>query len=397
MVRSFAYAVCLAASLTACGGRGDFAGALPAVSALAASGPAAAQAATLAAPGEAGSVAGPASTAGSASDALEAAGLVDVEAFGAQAHLYVANAATNTITVFDSQASGNAAPVRTIGGPATGITCVRQTAVDAQGYLYVANFTASAQPAGACGYNGGGEILVFAPGADGNAAPVRTIGGPATTIENAAAVAVARDGTLYVGETHLNGREADSTLLRFAADATGNVAPTASRPVPGEAIDGITLDPYLGVITSAQPGLPSAQAAAVGYYSRDLASGGDAIAYDDPGPLASDPATHTFVGIGTFWGPSLDRYADRSTGNYAGPGPGEHPHLTPGLDAHRAIGGCPKAVAIGASRTLYVAGTCPAAVSAFAPSATPGADAPLRTISGPATLLATPTYVSVGP
>jgi hypothetical protein len=386
LVRSFAYAVCLVAGLTACGGPGDFAQALPSVSALAVD----------AAPaGRAASAEPPAA----ASEVLEDAGLVDVEVFGAQAHLYVANAGTNTITVYDSQASGNAAPVRTIGGPATGITCVRQTAVDARGYLYVANFTASAQPNGACGYNGGGEILVFAPGADGNVAPVRTIGGPATTIDNATAVAVARDGTLYVGETHLNGREADSTLLRFAPDATGNVAPTASKLVPGEVLDGITLDPYLGVITSAQPGLPSAQAAAVGYYKRDLSAGGDAIAYDDPGPLASDPATHTFVGIGTFWGPRLDRYLDGSTGNYAGPGTGQHPHLTPGLAAHRSIGGCPKAVAIGASRTLYVAGTCPGAVSAFAAAAPPAsaADAPLRTISGPATLLATPAYVAVGP
>jgi hypothetical protein len=309
-------------------------------------------------------------------------------------HLYVGNAATNTITIYDKRARGNVAPVRTIGGPASGITCLRQFAVDSRGFVYVAVWSASAGPDGYCHSNGGGEILVFAPDANGDVAPVRTIAGPATTIANASSVAVAADGSLYVGSEMFTGAGAAGALVRFAPGASGNATPTATATFACENFTGITLDSDGGVIASSAPCSSSSVSANVGYFSRNLSSGGAAISYDDTGPLASDPATHTFLGVGTFFGPRIDRYADGSTGAYAPNAPGG-PQITPGLVSSLSIASCPTAVAIGPSRTTYVAGTCPDSIAAFAPDAA-GSTAPLRTIVGPATRLASPQYVLVG-
>jgi hypothetical protein len=311
-------------------------------------------------------------------------------------HLYVGNAGTNALTIYALDASGDAAPVRTIGGRSTGITCLRQAAVDAQGYVYVANLTASAQPFGTCGPNGGGEILVFAPDANGDAAPVRTIGGPATGIANASAVAVASDGAVYVGSFAVAGGAGNSTLLRFAPGASGDVAPEASIALAAGIVDGLTLDPYLGLVASAQPGSASTVTERIAYYKRDLSSGVTAISYDDPGPLASDPATHTFLGVGTLYGPRIDRFADGTTGSYAPAGSATGPTLNPGLTATLAAGACPAGVAVGPARIVYVASGCTNAIVAFGPNAR-GHAAPLRTIAGPDTGLAAPKYVFAGP
>ncbi len=383
MRRSFAFAACLIAFGTGCSSAGGIAPSLPG---------AVAQAALSGEPATAQSVA---RTAGLTTDAAPAAETVPATAAPTERHIYVANAGSDTITIYDKMARGNVAPVRTIGGPNTGITCLQQTAVDAQGYVYVAVFSSLPKQYGGCNDNGGGEILVFAPGANGDVAPVRTIAGPATQIGNAGAVAVAEDGTLYVGSSEIASGGANSTILAFAPGAAGNVAPIrVSAPMSAAAIDGITLDPILGLVTSAQPGTTSFVAAQIGYYARDLASGGPAISFDDPGPLASDPATRSYVGVGnSVFGQRIDRYADGSKGAYGVTG---GPSLNPGLISSLLVASCPSAVAIGPERELYVAGTCPDSVSAYGPKAS-GTAAALRVIAGPRTQLSQPTRIVVGP
>jgi hypothetical protein len=70
------------------------------------------------------------------------------------------------IDIFAPGAAGGSAPVRTIAGPHTALDSARAMVVDARGFLYVANGVVSGGPS---------AILVFAPDASGDVAPVRTI------------------------------------------------------------------------------------------------------------------------------------------------------------------------------------------------------------------------------
>lgn len=82
--------------------------------------------------------------------------------------IVVANADNDTIQFFAQNANGNAVPYRWIAGANTGLFNPAGVAMDAAGYVYAANCPQF-------GYVG--SILVFAPGAHGNAAPVQTIEG----------------------------------------------------------------------------------------------------------------------------------------------------------------------------------------------------------------------------
>ena len=82
--------------------------------------------------------------------------------------LFVANDADDSVLVFRTTDKGDAAPIRVIKGPNTGIKHPPGIALDAKlGELYVANM-------------GKASITVFPVTANGDVKPVRTIrGGPA--------------------------------------------------------------------------------------------------------------------------------------------------------------------------------------------------------------------------
>src|SRR5439155_1414007 len=132
----------------------------------------------------------------------------------AAGNLYVANPPLNpvgggSITVYAPEASGNAAPVRTLTGDSTGLYNPGGIVLDRAGNVYVTNtYTATAFAPGAsgdAGLNGpsdivldaarnvyvtntggysanAGSVTVFAAGASGNAIPTRTIAGCNTGI-----------------------------------------------------------------------------------------------------------------------------------------------------------------------------------------------------------------------
>jgi len=302
-------------------------------------------------------------------------------------HIYVGNETTNTITIYDARANGNVAPVRTIGGPTTGISCLRQIAVDEIGYVYVAN----CEP---------GRVLVFASNANGNVAPIRTIAGPLTRIKYAGALAVDTDGTVYAGTS--NGPF--SSLLRFGPGATGNVPPLGSLFENYVVVDGLTLNPGAGLLASYGGTGQAHQFFGIAYVNKHFPGIREAIFGDDTGPVAADPATHTFLALeGGFGFPSpastAYRFADGTTGYFNGPGGGSA-FVPPPVSSFN-IATCPVAIAVGPTRTIYVAGqagpNCAAdTISSFAPNAT-GNAVPFRQISGPATQLAAPTYMTIGP
>jgi hypothetical protein len=83
---------------------------------------------------------------------------------------------TSPFVVFAPGANGNVAPLRAIGGPRTGLSGAGGVALDPVGELYASNtfdFSAS-----------GSSITVYAPGASGNVAPLRTIQGPTTRLNS---------------------------------------------------------------------------------------------------------------------------------------------------------------------------------------------------------------------
>jgi DNA-binding beta-propeller fold protein YncE len=112
----------------------------------------------------------------------------------------------SSITVFDGDAQGDAAPLRVIQGALTQIDWPMGVAVDEiNNEIIVAN-------------NGDNSILVFPRTAAGDVAPARIIRGPLTGVKGPMGVAVAKD-EIYVANF------GDHTALVFPRLATGNVRP----------------------------------------------------------------------------------------------------------------------------------------------------------------------------
>ena len=83
-------------------------------------------------------------------------------------------------------------------------------AVDGAGNIYVATATNQLN----------GAIFVYQAGSYGNIAPVRTITGSDTGIDNPLGLAVDGSGNIYVANN------ANSTVTIYSSTANGNVAPT---------------------------------------------------------------------------------------------------------------------------------------------------------------------------
>lgn len=134
-------------------------------------------------------------------------------------NIYISNAdplAPESVLIFNSSANGNVPPTSTIGGPTTTINSIQGLATDSAGNVYVS--TTPSDP------NALPEILEFSAGSTGDVAPTRTISGSATTMTEGGNLALDSAGNIYV----LNAEN----LLVFAPAATGNVAPIATITTP---------------------------------------------------------------------------------------------------------------------------------------------------------------------
>ncbi|HVA29449.1 MAG TPA: hypothetical protein VNF68_14805 [Candidatus Baltobacteraceae bacterium] len=81
--------------------------------------------------------------------------------------LYVVNVSNASITAYRVSQNGDVSPTIAISGSKTSLASPSGIALDAAGFLYVSNRAP----------NGKGYLTVYAPGADGNVAPVQTIRG----------------------------------------------------------------------------------------------------------------------------------------------------------------------------------------------------------------------------
>ena len=112
----------------------------------------------------------------------------------------------SSVTVYDGDAKGDVAPIRTISGPQSQIDWPMGVAVDeVNNELIVAN-------------NGDNSVLIFPRTATGDVAPKRVIRGPLTGIKGPMGVAIAKD-EIWVANF------GDHTALVFSRLALGNVAP----------------------------------------------------------------------------------------------------------------------------------------------------------------------------
>jgi NHL repeat-containing protein len=130
--------------------------------------------------------------------------------------LWVANDSANSVAEFSLTAAGAQAPVAVLSGAATGLDEPMGVAFDASGKLWVVNQ----------GFVGPPAIRVFAAGATGNAAPVQVISGAATTLVQPSGIAIDPSGNIWVAD--LSARTVDV----FAPTANGNVAPIRTVTYP---------------------------------------------------------------------------------------------------------------------------------------------------------------------
>ena len=96
-------------------------------------------------------------------------------AITARGGIVVENAATGAIDIFKNGAQGNVKPNVVISGSATGLASVGSVGLDSAGYIYAATHSSGSSAA---------AVRVFKPSASGNAAPIQTLVGTNTLLEN---------------------------------------------------------------------------------------------------------------------------------------------------------------------------------------------------------------------
>lgn len=299
------------------------------------------------------------------------------------APLYVTNFNNNSVTAYSAAAVGDAAPLVTIAGPATGLDGPLQIAFDSGGRLYVANTLSD-------------TITVYPPGANGNVAPVATIAGPSTGLSGPSGVAVDADDTLYVTNVGPPGGPPVSTVTVYLAGATGDVAPIATIAGPDTGlrrptavgVDGAgriyvgnfapPFGPFAGSVTVYSPGA-SGNVAPVATITDSTTGirGIQALHVDEAGSVS---VTLTFAS-------TVKTFAPGANGVVA-------PIATitgPSTEMEGPIG-----IVVDASERTLVANYNLDTITAY-PSGANGDVAPIATITGPATGLAGPTGLALAP
>jgi hypothetical protein len=316
---------------------------------------------------------------------------------GTSDSLYVANAGNNSITIYRHDASGDTEPLRVISGSKTGLDGPGQLSEDSEGNLYVANST---------------NILVFAHGAGGDVAPIRKISGSKTDLHDVDALTVDKSsGDAFVVDTP-SGTGGASTLIRFAHDANGNVAPLASAFAVSPATEMVSDSSNKNLIESYSPQCCEAANQGIATYAKSFRAGEfpdrlfNITAFIPASGVADDATTHTYLASGETGDPGPDaepglyRFAEDTSGNfpiYGVPRMLDHPIVS---IVTSETCGTQLAVAPGPTPNTYVAhsksnGCKEDAVYVYAHDAS-GNAAPLRTLEGSATHLDRPSGIYEG-
>ena len=340
----------------------------------------------------------------------------------AAGNLYVTNPppdprAGGSVTVYAPEASGNAAPIRTIVGEGTGLDHPVGIALDAASNVYVSNtYTVTVYAPGASGnvapirtiesssrvggialdtagnlYVAGGDVITVYATANGSATPIRTIAGNNTGLGCPAGMGLDAAGELYVANP------CGGSITVFAAGADGNAIPTRTIIGSNTGLNGpwgIALDAARHVYVANYGGY-LANAGSVTVYAagasgnaiptRTIAGCNTGIGYPlGPRGVALDAAGNLYVAahIPAF---GIAVYAATASGN-----------ATP----TRTITGCntglngPFGIARDAAGNFYVANHLSSTITVYAAGAS-GNSTPIRTIAGANTGLSDPNGIAL--
>ena len=250
--------------------------------------------------------------------------------------LYVTSPGNNTVTVYSAGATGHATPMAVL----TTVSPTQQTgyptgiALDGLGKLYVTN--SQYRSDGSCCYP---NVTVFAGGASGSAAPLTTITGSATGMNDPVAITRDASGTLYVANAGGSCCGTGNSITVYAPGAIGNAAPTAT---------------IVGNLTG----------------------------LNRPAGLALDQRNNLYVA--NLGGDSITVYAPGADGNAS-------PTMTI-AGSNTGLNG-PTGIALDAAGNLYVVNTTGNSITVYAAGAR-GNVAPIATIAGTSTGLAAPVGIT---
>jgi Fibronectin type III domain len=285
-----------------------------------------------------------------------AAGVRLLTAQSPAAYAFVVDPGTNSVIEYAKGANGNQAPVATISGSRTGLNNPTSAAVDPAGDLFVTN-------------PGNGSIAEFAPGANGDVAPIATISGATDPV----GLTLDPAGDLFVAEGN------HDEVAEYAKGAKGDAAPITTISGVAARLDaavGVALD-SAGDVFVADDGDNSVTEYAQGA-NGDVAPvatiSGPATGLSDPTGVALDSAGDLFVASND--GP-VTEYAQGANGDVAPVATISGPAT--GLNA-------PTGVALDSAGDLFVA-NFGGPVTEYAKGAN-GNVAPIAAFSGPATGLA---------
>jgi hypothetical protein len=298
------------------------------------------------------------------------------------------------ITVYAAGANGDAAPVRTISGPDTGLNAGwgrNGMAVDASGNVYVANFSYTENGTTFQQLSTSRTIEVFSPSANGDATPSTVISGTGTDLNLPFALALDSSGNIYVGDAGYRG-----AVYVYPAGSHGNAKPSVTFGGPG------IIDYFR---------YPVSAAADSGGNVYVLSSGGfaapaidiHAAANVSGAPIATITGPHTHMSIptglavasnGEIYVSNYDSSQNGSILIYAPSSKGDEPPISmisgPKTGLVESDG-----IAIAPNGTIFVSNQGPSepSVTAYLQGST-GNVRPFATISGPATGLSIPTSLA---
>jgi hypothetical protein len=297
----------------------------------------------------------------------EAAGPREVTA---QEELFVADSASDSITVYTRTASGNAVPIRTLVGPSTGLNVPVAVVVDrVNDELFVSN--------------AGGTVTVYRQTAAGDTAPIRTLAGPATGLAIPEGLVVDTvNNELLVANFNAN------TITIHSRTASGNAAPL--RTVSGFLAGftgpiGLALDlvhDELVIVSSANDRIVTVLRSDLNLARRIIT--GPATGLNSPFAVAVDTANDEIV-VSNLHGHSVTVYRREAAGNAA-------PLRTLAGPATGLLH--PVGVVVDTASNELVVGGYDDALTVY-PRTANGNTAPLRTLSGGATGLSAPFFVAV--
>jgi|KBSMisStandDraft_5_1062788.scaffolds.fasta_scaffold40982_1 DNA-binding beta-propeller fold protein YncE len=149
----------------------------------------------------------------------------------ADSNIWMTDYESNDVREYAAAANGCPAPLATISGPHTGLNQPENVAIDRKGRIVVANYLSG--------------IVIFAPGANGDATPVASLTNAQVMNAHLEGMAVDAKNNIWVTSY------ANNAVLEFAPDANGTAAPI--RVISGDKTQlsapvGIALDRDSGEI-----------------------------------------------------------------------------------------------------------------------------------------------------